>query len=340
MFNKDQQLELPIEPEEPRGRRWALWFITGIVLLVICGAAALASYGYFVLTKAPDDFPIGERIVIEPGTSVPDVVRRFHEAGVVRSKQVLYLTLVGLHDTTEIKASSYRFTEPLDVFQIADRLTEGDFDTDLIRFVHYEGERVELIADRAEALLPEFDTTLFLSLALPFEGKLFPDTYLIPQNYTAEDLVTLLRDAYESRVGPLRPAIEASGWSEDEVIIMASLIEREANTRQSMRLVAGIIQKRLEIEMPLQVDASMEYVLKKPLSQLTASDLDMDTPYNTYLNPGLPPTPIGNPGLMAIEAVLEPEESPYLFYLTGRDGQFYYGRNYAEHRLNIAQHLR
>src|SRR3989344_2097250 len=91
-----------------------------------------------------------------------------------------------------------------------------------------------------------------------------------------------------------------------------------------MRLVSGILQNRLEIGMALQVDASMEYVLDKPLSELTPEDLELDTPYNTYLYPGLPPTAIGNPGLLAIDAVLNPTPSPYFFYVTGTDGNFYY----------------
>jgi UPF0755 protein len=92
--------------------------------------------------------------------------------------------------------------------------------------------------------------------------------------------------------------------------------------------------------MPLQVDASIEYVLDKPLSELQPEDLKIESPYNTYLNIGLPPTPIGNPGLVAIEAILRPIKTEYMFYITGTDGNFYYAKDFAEHRQNIAKYLR
>jgi UPF0755 protein len=92
--------------------------------------------------------------------------------------------------------------------------------------------------------------------------------------------------------------------------------------------------------MPLQADASIEYVLNKPLSELTPEDLKIDSPFNTYTNTGLPPHPIGNPGLEAILAVLEPQESKYFFYITDDDGNFYYAKNFDEHRVNIAKYLR
>ena len=128
--------------------------------------------------------------------------------------------------------------------------------------------------------------------------------------------------------------------SEHDVVILASIIEREANSTTSMKLVSGILQNRLALDMALQVDASMEYILEKPLKELTAEDLKIDTPYNTYLYRGLPPTAIGNPGLDAIMAVLEPTPSEYMFYITGTDGEFYYAKNFDEHRLNIAKYLR
>jgi UPF0755 protein len=127
---------------------------------------------------------------------------------------------------------------------------------------------------------------------------------------------------------------------EDGVLILASLLEREANSEESMRMVSGILQNRLAEGMRLQVDASLEYVLERPLSTLDASDLDIDNPYNTYRYGGLPPSPIGNPGLQAILAVLDPIESNYFYYITDEDGNFHYARTFDEHKLNIAKYLR
>ncbi len=139
---------------------------------------------------------------------------------------------------------------------------------------------------------------------------------------------------------PKRGTIAASGLTEAEVIVLASIIEREANDAESMGMVSGILQNRLRDGMPLQADASIEYILDKPLEELTPADLKVDSPYNTYLNKGLPPTAIGNPGAISIGAVLDPTPSDYYFYITGNDGVFYYATTYNDHKRNIARYLR
>jgi UPF0755 protein len=215
----------------------------------------------------------------------------------------------------------------------------GDFTSNLVRFTHREGERVTQIADTAEQILTSFDRTTFLRLAKPLEGKLFPDTYFIPPDFTAAQLVTTLQEAYEKNVAPLRPAMVLTEQTEEEVIILASIIEREANSPISMRLVSGILQNRLRLGMALQVDASIEYILNKPLKELTPLDLKIDSPYNTYSHNGLPPTAIGNPGLTAITSVLEPTVSDYLYYITGSNGDFHYAKTFEEHKVNVAKYL-
>jgi UPF0755 protein len=150
----------------------------------------------------------------------------------------------------------------------------------------------------------------------------------------------LLRRSFDEAIVPLESAIESSDFSLEQILILASIIEREANTPESMRLVSSVFQNRIAIGMPLQADASIEYILDKPLNELTATDLDIDSPYNTYVNPGLPPTPIGNPGLQAIEAVLFPAESSFIFYITDNNGEFHFAETYEQHLRNIDQYLR
>jgi UPF0755 protein len=149
-----------------------------------------------------------------------------------------------------------------------------------------------------------------------------------------------MEEHYEASIAPLRGTMESRGYTEDEVIILASILEREANDETSMRMVAGILENRLRDDMPLQVDAVFQYYTGKGSSDLTLEDLTTDTPYNTYTNIGLPPQPIGNPGLMAIEAVLNPTPSDYYYYLTGDDGEFYYAKTFEEHKRNKARYLR
>lgn len=292
------------------------------------------------LNTAPEFFPSGQPIVIETGMSAKNISNMFEQEKIVRSSALLYYILVLLHDPTEIKASTYVFEQPLPTSEVARRLTEGDFDTDLVRFTHFEGERVEQIAERAAEILPNFSRQHFIEIAEPFEGRLYPDTYFIPEAYTEQELFELLNNTFTNTITPLDAKIASSSLSLEEIVILASIIEREANSSSSMKMVAGILENRLALGMALQADASIEYILDKPLAELTTDDLDIDSPYNTYLYPGLPPTPIGNPGLEAIMAVLEPTESDYYYYITDNAGEFHYAKTYAEHLRNIEKYLR
>lgn len=171
-------------------------------------------------------------------------------------------------------------------------------------------------------------------------GYLFPDTYAIDETVSVEDFIAQMRAQYEANLEPLRETIKASNFTEAEVIVLASILEREANDEESMRRVAGILQNRLREGMRLQVDATLAYLLDKTSAELTQSDLALASPFNTYRNEGLPPAPIANPGLEAINAVLNPIPSKHLFYLTGSDGTFHYATTFEEHTANKAKYLR
>lgn len=312
-----------------------------LLLLAVCLFVAAVSYWRLsVLNQPPAEFPTNHEITVAPGTEIRTITEMLEEENIVRSSSLLYYILVLFYDPTDVKASSYVFSSPITARGVAEQLTKGDFDTNLIRFTHFEGERASKLAERAATRLPNFSTERFLITAEPLEGKLFPDTYFIPQDYTDEELLMLLLDTFDEKMEPLQEDIAASPLSLSEVLILASILEREANDPVSMRTVSGILQNRLEIGMALQADASIEYVLDKPLSELTPEDLEIDSPYNTYLYPGLPPTPIGNPGLDSIQAVLHPLQSDYFYYITDADGIFYYSETYSEHLRNIQTYLR
>lgn len=291
-------------------------------------------------TRAPADFPVNSPVVIARGLSAADIAKLLEEEGVVRSNLALYMTLIWKHDPSAIQAGTYIFEEPLSVTAVADRITAVGATENLVALTLPEGYTYWEYASIAEAVLPDFDRLAFMGAVKNKEGYLFPDTYYLPADYTADELEQLLETTYAQKIAPFQAAIDRHPLGGPGVIVLASLLEREANTEESMRMVSGILQNRLREGMRLQVDASIEYVLGRPLNTLTAEDLDTDTPYNTYLYDGLPPTPIGNPGLMAIKAVLEPIESDYFYYLTDSDGNFYYAQTFDEHRANIAKYLR
>ena len=244
------------------------------------------------------------------------------------------------YDPKNIKASTYVFEEPLSTFSVAQKLVTGDFDNDLLKFTHIEGERATDIALRAKETLINFDDKRFLELAIPLEGRLYPDTYLIPKTFTAEQLVDLMLKTFNEKTHSIQPKLESYSLKFSDILILASILEREANSPESMRIISDILQRRLKEGMALQTDASVEYILNKSLKELTAEDLKIDSPYNTYTNRGLPPTPIGNPGLIAITAVLEPTPSNFVYYITDKDGNFHYAKTYQEHLHNVNQYLR
>ena len=304
---------------------WILFFLIDFLILIFI-------VGY-VLMQPPREFST-EPVTIEPGTSALEISKQLEEQNVVRSFTLLYITLLTLYEPSDLKAGMYVFDEPSTVFDVANTLANTVPQEDAIKVTFPEG----FTHFEYNELVPEaFATTTDLT---EYEGTLFPDTYFIPTSYSSQDVLSLLQETQTERLQPLQEAIAASNFTEEEVLILASIIEREANDETSMRLVSGILQTRLAIGMALQVDASVAYGLGKPGTQLTRTDIETDGPFNTYTRPGLPPTAIANPGLQAIEAVLNPTPSDYLYYITGNDGNFYYAETLDQHNDNIARYLR
>lgn len=135
------------------------------------------------------------------------------------------------------------------------------------------------------------------------------------------------------------PDVEKSGRTLNEIITMASLIEEEANTKESRRIISGILWQRIKQGMRLQVDAVFPYIMNKFSLQLTKEDLMDDSPYNTYRYAGLPPGPISNPGWDSIYAAIYPAKTSYLYYLSDREGNMYYAKTFEEHKANKAKYL-
>lgn len=336
-----EEESLFVSPHRPSPNRFALVKLSLIFLTAIALCAAiLYTFLFIYLNTAPANFPLHTSITISKGSGAKEISTTLADAQVVRSPLALYLTLALWYDPSTIKASTYVFDRPLTTREIAEEITRGSFNNDLVRLTHFEGERATHLAERAKTTLTDFDEAEFLQLSVADEGRLFPETYFLPLTFSATDLHQLLLDTFEQRITPLQELIAASPLTLEQIIILASIIEREANSPESMKMISGILQARLAINMPLQVDASMEYILDKPLAELTTADLETDSPYNTYLYKGLPPTPIGNPGLAALRAVLEPTPSDYLFYITGSDGKFYYAKTFADHKINVSKYLR
>ena len=176
-----------------------------------------------------------------------------------------------------------------------------------------------------------FDAKNFLAEAQPQEGYLFPDTYFFMPNATERTIIQAMRQNFDQHLSEIELRLASSTHSLKDIVIMASLIEREARDPKDRRIIAGVLWNRLARKMPLQVDVTFLYTIGKDTFQLTTVDLISDSPYNTYKNKGLPPTPIGSPSLDSLLAAAEPTKNNYLFYLADHNGVTYFSRTYEEH---------
>lgn len=313
--------------------RTSLWKYS----VAICVAMVFLFVSTFVIqSMPPSTFTPGAEFIVQEGSSVRTIGESLQEEGFIRSSLIFRLLVRGSSEFIVIRAGSYTFSESLSVHNVIKVLSDGSVATPSRSVTFPEGFSVYDMRTYIGDAILDINT----EEVLKYEGYLFPDTYFVSSNETFAELTARMRSEYDEKLSPLRARINASGLTEDEVIILASIIEREANDELSMRTVSGILQNRLQNDIPLQVDAIFEYLLGKTSAELTREDLALDSPYNTYIHRGLPPKPIANPGMMSITAVLDPLPSEYLFYLTGNDGKFYYARDFEEHKRNKARYLR
>lgn len=323
----------PIKPPEKRSGLWSF-----LVLSVVVGLMVVGSIWY--VGRVPTEFVAGTIVTIPRGSSTNDAAELLEAAHVVRYASVFEFMVAIVYAGAPIIAGDFQFDEKIDTLGVAERLTGGAFGAAAKKITIPEGSSVADIARIVVAKIPSWNADEFTARAKPSEGFLFPATYSVFKTIEPQAFVNLLRDEYEKRIAPLRPEIKSSGYTEKQIIIMASILEKEAFNADEARVVAGILWKRMKNGQALQVDAPFLYILNKTSAQLTRADLQKDGPYNTYTRKGLPIGPIGNPGIEMITAAINPEPSPYNFYLHGDDGVIRYAKTYAEHLQNKQKYIK
>jgi UPF0755 protein len=323
-----------------------LAIIVGVGVLV--GAASLwfrdAVYVDRSLPAAKVD------VVIPSGASFGDVVGVLQRDGVL-GHPIAFRILARLrHVDAEIKAGEYRFPAHQSSDEVLERLVRGE------QFALWvtlpEGFTANEIAatlaahglgDEAAFRRAFMDRGIVLGgVRTPtLEGYLFPSTYLIPTDDDPAAVADLLVAQFRKELPPDAEArARALHRTLPEVVTIASLIEREGKADDERPLIASVIYNRLRIGMPLEVDASIEYVFAEHHDVITKEDLQIDSPYNTYLHTGLPPTPIANPGKPSLDAAFRPATSAYLYYVAKGDGRHAFARTLDEHNANVARYLK
>lgn len=317
---------------------------------LLAALAAVAATALFLLSllQPVNSSAAPTRFVVPKGQAISVIANRLHEQNFIKNALVFRALLKYLQLENQIQAGSFKVSGAMTPAEIARTLTQG---TDDIWVTIPEGWRIEEIAESlGRQELTEFDQAVFLDLAASSEGKLFPDTYLISRDATAKTVYSILTNTFDKKIveglAEELGQAEQAGRSLDQVLTMASLIEREANGAEQMRQISGVLWRRLEIGMPLQVDATLQYAKGYNKAEAswwvppTIEDKKLNSAFNTYLNPGLPPRPIANPGLDAIRAAADPTPTEYLFYIHDREGQVHFAKTLEQHNANVAKYLR
>ncbi len=277
--------------------------------------------------------------VIEQGQGVRAIARNLKEEKLIKDQIVFFLLTKKLGLDSKIQAGDYRLFPSMSALEIANELTHGTLD---IWITIPEGQRGLEIADTLKEKMPNYDPS-WNEILEENEGYLFPDTYLLPKDSTVEAIVSIMKNNFDAKYKTID--VSKSNLSKEEIVTLASLIEREARHDKDRPLVSSVISNRLDIGMKLDIDATLQYALGYQTdekrwwkSSLTAQDKKINSLYNTYTIAGLPPGPISNPGLSSLEAAINPAKTDYLYYITDSSGTNRYAETLEEHEENISKY--
>lgn len=292
------------------------------------------------LILPPTAFPRNSVITIPPDSSAHAFATELSQEHVIRSAFVFRVLARVTGLDRHLDTGAYAFTKPESVLSVLWRISEAKHGIAPVRVTLTEGMTRFDMADTFKETLPGFDEKTFLQDASTSEGYLFPETYFFMPDDASNDIVARMRSQFASSTEENKAVLTASKHSLTDIVIMASILEREAKSPQDMRIVAGILWNRIENGMPLQVDAAFGYAHQANGYTPTATDLNSDSPYNTYKNRGLPPTAISNPGINALLAAAQPAKTSYVYYLTGSDGLMHYATTFTQHKKNKTLYLK
>lgn len=302
---------------------------------------------------SPASQPPGQSqiFVISKGEGLSSIALRLKEDNLIKNSLAFKTFVLAKGLSNQIQAGSFRINSSWTVEEVTYLLTHGTLD---IWLTFPEGWRREEYSRRLAANLENFSYPQFLELTKKIEGNLFPDTYLIPKDASPSSVIKILTNNFEKKYSlELQLAAKKKGLTKHQVITLASIVERESGGEKDSPIIAGILLKRWQENWPLQVDATVQYLVATRNnfgakqwqdldwwpSKLTKADLEIDSPYNSYRYKGLPPGPICNPGLSSIKAVIYPQETDYWFYLSDKQGRMHYSKTNEEHNQNISRYL-
>lgn len=333
-----------------------------ILLMIIIAAGGAGTYAWS-LTRPVKASETPITLEIKSGSGTSAIADQLQREGLIRSSLAFKAYLKWKNQGSNFMAGTYAMNPGVTFDEIISKLSSGDVvPEEMVKFTIPEGYTILQMADKLSeegivnreefiTLANEpsaFDLDLIKGapvdeeLRYVLEGYLFPETYEVKKDSSTHDVMQRMMEELETRLQTI-PDLEAKLKERDlslhELLTVASLVEREVVVDKERALVAGVIYNRINRDMKLEIDATVQYLLDKPKARLLFADLKVQSPYNTYLNKGLPPGPIASPSLASIKAALEPQASDYLFYVTKKDGssEHLFARTYKEHQQNIAK---
>jgi len=321
---------------------WKALFL--VFLLYFC---FLALYVAIMLTK-PVRIQKDTEVYIPKGASFSFIASTFKEKGIIKDENLFIITGKILGIEKKARAGYYLITKNMTMLEVIKKLLEG-------RIIEYpltvvEGDSLYEIADKLGTINPEFKEKIWqlatdkeflksLNIDSPsIEGYLFPATYTIPKGMNIDEILTMMvKKFWQVYNEKLINKTKKMGWTVNQVLTLASIIEKEAKLDEERVLISAVYHNRLKIGMPLQADPTAIYGIKRFNKGVKKTDLKNKTPYNTYIIKGLPPGPIASPGLKSIIAALNPANVPYLYFVSRGDGTHEFSTDYKSHLSAISQ---
>jgi len=293
------------------------YFITLIVAVILIVGFLIYQGIYYPIEPGSDETVM---FLVKKGEGAKEISINLKKQGLIRYSSLFRIYTLIEDKAEELKAGEYELSFSMNVPEIVNKLASGDRIKKIITII--EGWTIKDIANYLEVE----------ELSSDLEGYLFPDTYEISPEHGIEEIIEkLLANIDKKLTLELREEITSQGKTIHEIVIMASLIEKEVRTFKDKKIVSGILWKRMESNMPLQVDATITYITGRKSTEILQEELEIDSPYNTYKYKGLPFGPICNPGMESILAAIYPETSEYWFYLSTPEGETIFSKTLKEH---------
>jgi UPF0755 protein len=324
-----------------------------IALILLLGGGASAAVAWFAWDRMHEPYKgyggSEQFVTIRQGAGSAEIGRRLADSHIVSDSRVFRAALWWTGQGRGLKAGEYRFDHPLTALDVVDVLVRGDVYTRRITFP--EGLTIEEMAKLYEShdfgsardfVAASKDVERIHDLdpdATDLEGYLFPETYALPRDTPASRLIAAMVDRFRTVYGEeMRARADVQGLTMRHVVTLASLVEKETASADERPIVAGVYRNRLKIGMAMQADPTIVYALEKAHrydGNIRKDDLGLDSPYNTYKYPGLPPGPIASPGKASLEAALAPADVRFLYFVSRNDGSHVFATTLAEHDKNV-----